>query len=159
MTIEFSLRRRANQSRWAATFWLSLAVIILISSYVSLPIIAGKALNSINQIESASAIADSATAGVEKSSFIHLHIFALIILVLCLAVISFASYLLARTAFIELESAARFSGLADAICIAGDDFERLEIAATLFVPRTKFFPETSKKNLKAFLETVKSTRE
>jgi hypothetical protein len=158
MTIEFSLRRRANQSRWIAIAWLSLATIILIGSYVSLPIIAGKTLISINQIESSSVIVDGASADVEKASFIHLHIFALIILILCLAVISFASYLLARTAFIELDSAARFSGLADAICIAGDDFDRLEIAATLFVPRTKSFPEISEKSLKAFLETVKNTR-
>jgi hypothetical protein len=160
MTIEFSLRRRATQARCFAVLWLSLAIVVLIGSYISLPLIASETLKSLNQIEGSmeSTGPDGNALLTGKVLFIHLHAFALIILILCLSVVSFASYLLARTAFIELESAARFIGLADAICIAGDDFGQLEKAATLLVPRTKYFSELSEKNLKTFLEIVKNVR-
>lgn len=159
MTIEFSLRRRAIKARWLAAMWLSLAVIVLGACYLSFPSMADETLKSVNQLESC--IASSGSGGnaiPEKSTIIQFHVFAIIILVLCLFAVSFASYLLARTAFLELESAARLIGLADAICIAGDDFDKLEKAALLLVPTTKYFPELSKKHLKAFLEIVKSAR-
>src|SRR5258706_3647143 len=154
MTIEFSLRRRATQARCFAAMWLILAIVVLVGSYISLPSIASETLKSVNQIEASmqNVAIDGHPADMGRPPFIHLHIFALIILILCLSVVSFASYLLARAAFIELESAARFIGLADAICIAGDDFGQLEKAATLLVPRAKYFPELSEKNLKTFLE-------
>jgi hypothetical protein len=158
MTIEFSLRRRAVRARWYAVAWLVLAITILIGSYLSLPVIASGTLNSINQIESQSTGVEAGSANLEKLTFVHLHIFALIILILCLAVVSLASYLLARTAFVEFDSAARFTGLADAICISGGDFAQLEIAASLFVPRTKSFPEISEKSLKAFLDAAKDSQ-
>lgn len=160
MTIELSLRRRALQARCFAAMWLILAIIILVGCYISLPSIASETLKSLNQIEGSmeSVGSDGKALVTGNVLFIHLHIFALIILILCLSVVSFASYLLARTAFIELESAARFIGLADAICIAGDNFEQLEKAATLLVPKAKYFPEMSEKNLKTFLEIVKNVR-
>lgn len=157
MTIEFSLRRRATQARYFAIMWLSLAIIILIGSYFSFPSVASKTLESISQIEG-STESDGNTLVAGKAMFFQLHTFALIILILCLSVVSFASYLLARTAFIELETAARFIGLADALCIAGDNFEQLEKAATLLVPRSKYFPEATDKHLNKFLEIVKSVR-
>ncbi|MEJ0089080.1 MAG: hypothetical protein WDM80_04920 [Limisphaerales bacterium] len=160
MTIEFSLRQRAHQARWNAITWLILSVTILIGSYLSLPSIAGRTLNYVNQVESPGAgNFDLASPTSEKATFIHLHTFALIILVLCVAVISLASYLLARTAFIEFDSAARFIGLADAICVSGEDIEDLQAAASLFVPTTKSFPEISEKSLKALLEAAKDTQE
>jgi|SRR6267378_1181667 len=157
MTIEFSLRRRAIQARWFAIMWLSLAIIILVGSYFSFPSVASKTLESISQIEG-STESDGNILVAGKAMFFQLHTFALIILILCLSVVSFASYLLARTAFIELETAARFIGLADALCIAGDNFERLEKAATLLVPRSKYFPEATEKHLNKFLEIVKNVR-
>ena len=157
MTIEFSLRRRARQARCFAIVWLGLAIIILIGSYISFPSIASETLLSVSQIEGSSE-SDGTVLMTGKAMFFQLHTFALIILILCLSVISFASYLLARTAFIELETAARFIGLADALCIAGDDFEQLEKAATLLVPRSKYFPEATEKHLTKFLEIVKSVR-
>jgi hypothetical protein len=159
MTIEFSLRQRAAKARWLATMWLSLAVIVLAACYISFPLIADETLRSVNQLESCIANSGNGSAPTtEKSTIVQFHVFAIIILILCLFAVSFASYLLARTAFIELESAARFIGLADAICIAGDDFDKLQKAATLLVPTSKYFPELSEKNLKSFLEIVKSTR-
>lgn len=161
MSIEFSLRKRATQSRRFAFLYLSLATLILVATYVSLPSIAGKTLQSVNQLEDATRAAVSpgeGTAAIAKASFVHLHVFGLVILILCLSTVSFASYLLARSAFIEIELAARFIGLADALCIAGNDFQQLERAAMLLVPRTKYFPELSEKNLKAFLDIVKGVR-
>lgn len=157
MTIEFSLRRRAIQARYFAIMWLGLAIIVLIGSYISFPSIAGKTLQSVTQIEGSTEL-DGSSLVTGKAMFFQLHTFALIILVLCLSVVSFASYLLARTAFIELETAARFIGLADALCIAGDDFDQLEKAASLLVPRSKYFPEATEKQLNKFLEIVKSVR-
>jgi len=157
MTIEFSLRRRATQARCFAVMWLSLAVIILVGSYVSFPSIATKTLQSVIQIEGSTGN-DVNTLVADRAIFSQLHIFALIILFLCLSVVSFAGYLLARTAFIELEVAARLIGLADAFCIAGEDFEKLEKAVPLLVPRSKYCPELSEKNLKKLIELVKNVR-
>lgn len=161
MTIEFSLRRRATRSRCFAALWLSLAILILVGSYISLPSIASKTLQSVNQIEGSTQNSGSdskETTVTAKNSFVQLHAFALIILTLCLAAVSFASYLLGRSAFIELELAARFNGLADALLIAGNDFGQLEKAVALLVPRTKYFPELSEKNLETFLKIAKSVR-
>jgi hypothetical protein len=140
---------------------MGLAIIILVGSYISLPAIAGKTLQSVNQIEGSppSAGGDGKDTPVGlKNSFAQLHAFALIILALCLVAVSFASYLLGRCAFVELELAARFNGLADALLIAGDNFEQLEKAASLLVPRPKYFPELSEKSLKTFLDIVKNLR-
>jgi hypothetical protein len=160
MTIEFSLRQRATQSRRFAVIYLGLAIVILVVAYVSFPSIAGMTLKSINQIEGSMANmnSDASTMVVAKAPFVSLHIFALIILILCLSAISFASYLLARSAFIEIESAARFNGLADALCIAGGDLKQFEIATAALVPRSKYFPELSEKNLKNLLDVVKTVR-
>jgi hypothetical protein len=49
-------------------------------------------------------------------------------LTLALLAIRSACFLLGRTAFVEIELAARFLGLAAAICIAGDNLDHLEKA-------------------------------
>ena len=161
MTIEFSLRRRATQSRLFAVVYLSLAVIILVGSYFSLPTVAGKTLQSVNQIEESRTTSISPGGSViaaGNDSIIHLHIFALIILILCISAVAFASYLLARSALIEVDLAIRFTGIADALCIAGNDFGQLEKAVVLLVPTSKYFSELQEKHLKTCLEIVKNVR-
>jgi len=51
------------------------------------------------------------------------------------AAIGFACYLLSRSALIELGTAARLSGLADALCISGDEIKQFEKAAAVLVPK------------------------
>lgn len=150
MTIEFSLRQRAKRSRFFACAYLCLAVVILIGGFLSLPFIAEKTLRSITQMES---VASNASGDGNT-----LHIFALIILIVCLLVISFAGFLLARGAMIEMESSVRFNGIADALCLAGDDLQQFEVATAVLVPKTKYFPEFSEKNLKVLLELLKTAR-
>ncbi len=55
-------------------------------------------------------------------------------------VVSFACFLLGRMAFVEVELAARFSGLADALCVAGNDFEQLKKATNLLFHKLNTFP-------------------
>src|SRR5882762_9187138 len=131
MTIEFSLRRRAIQARYLAILWLSLASIILVATYVTLPVIADRTLRSISKIEIQATETKASTAAHEAvpKTFTYVQFYALGTLALGLFAISFACFLLGRSAFIEIELAARFSGFADALCIAGDNFEQLEKAA------------------------------
>ena len=51
-----------------------------------------------------------------------------------MAAIGFASYLLSRAAMFEVALAARFSGLADALCLAGNEIKRLEEIAPFVIP-------------------------
>ena len=92
----------------------------------------------------------------------HVHSFALGTLVRwTLCTILFACFLLGRSAFFEIELAARFNGLADALCIAGSDFGQLEKAANLLVPKTKYFsvPKLfSAKDLSALADVIKQAR-
>jgi hypothetical protein len=62
-------------------------------------------------------------------------VFTLTILGLGVFADSFGCYFLNRTARIELESAARFTGLVYALCIAGSDFAQFEKAANSSYPR------------------------
>ena len=83
------------------------------------------------------------------------------IAVLGLFAIAFACFLLGRIAFIEIELAARFNGLADAMCIAVNDFGQLEKALTLLVPKAKYLsvPEMiSPKNLSSLADVIKQAR-
>lgn len=156
MTIEFSLRRRAAQSRCFAAVWLSLSVIILVGTYISLPLVANKTLSSIVQIEGRSSETNS--GGPVDA---HVQFLAIATLVLAVFAISFACFLLCRSAFVEIELAARFNGLADALCIAGNDFGQLEKAANLLVPKAKYrsVPEIfSAKDLSLLVDFLKETR-
>jgi hypothetical protein len=146
MTIEFSLRRRAVRSRYMAILWLSLATLILIGTYISLPVIASSTITTFRNIQPT---ADNKPP--------HIELYALGVVTLALLAIGFACFLLGRTAFVEIELAARFAGLADAVCIAGDSFDQLEKAANLLVPGTKYLsvPEIfSTKDLGSVLKEV-----
>ncbi|MCX5632835.1 MAG: hypothetical protein NTW93_04050 [Phycisphaerae bacterium] len=156
MTIEFSLRRRATRSRYLAALWLSLSVIILIGTYISLPLVVNKTLSSIIQIE-------GQTSGINSSVTVDAHVqfLAIATLVLGLFAISFACFLLSRSAFVEIELAARFNGLADALCIAGNDFGQLEKVANLLMPKAKYLsvPEIfSTKTLSSVANVIKEAR-
>src|SRR5437899_6808224 len=128
MTIELSLRRRAIHARCLAGLWLTAAILILVGTYISLPLLVRKTLSAIVEIT-------GSTQGANTNST---HIVILSTLIAALSVVSFACYLLCRSAFVEIELAARFSGLADALCIVGSDFEQLEKAVAIFVPKAKY---------------------
>jgi hypothetical protein len=79
-------------------------------------------------------------------------LFALAALFVC-----YGTYLLGRSAMLELERSAFFNGLADAVCIAGDDFVQLEKAVALFVPRSRHVRQSdilSMKEVKALLQVL-----
>jgi hypothetical protein len=88
-------------------------------------------------------------------------LYTIITVGLGLFAVSFACFLLGRSAFVEIEMAARFTGFADALCIAGDDFDRLERVANLLMPSAKYLsvPEIfSTKDLKSVAEIAKQLR-
>jgi hypothetical protein len=162
MTIEFSLRRRAKRARFMAILWLSLAATILVGAYVSLALIANGTLRTIHAVEvdSSGVKANPSQPGAESKSP-HVEIYAIGVLALGLSAICFACFLLGRTAFVEIELAARFVGFADALCIAGENFEQLEKAVNLLVPGTKYLsvPEIfSIKDLGSVVDVVKELR-
>jgi hypothetical protein len=124
MTLEFSLRRRAVRSRYMAILWLTLATTILVGTYVSLPLIASRTITTFRNIELQPSGVRAVQPTADNKTAPHIELYALGVLTLALLAISFACFLLGRTAFVEIELAARFAGLADAVCIAGDSFAR-----------------------------------
>lgn len=148
MTIELSLRRRAAKARLLAMLWLGLAVAILVCTYCSLPAVAGLTVNAISNIQT-NIIYDGSLghrngASLETKSFDDLNIFAFTTLVLGVAAISFACYLLGKFAIIELESAERLRAVADALCVSGNDFEQLAKAVSLLAPKSQTGSSDSK---------------
>lgn len=161
MTIEFSLRRRANRSRYMAALWLALATSILIGTFISLPIIANNTLNAVKTFETQQSGAKATSQPPLESNAARVEVYAVSVLVLGLLPVGFACFLLGRSAFVEIELAARFSGFADALCIAGENLDQLEKATNLLVPRTKFLSTPkifSPKDLKPFIELLNETR-
>jgi len=161
MTIEFSLRRRAKRARYMAAFWLTLATLILVGTYISLPLIANSTIGTIYSIENEpfGSGVSSQPAGGNKAT--HIELYSLGVLALALLAVCFACFLLGRTAFVEIELAARFAALADALCLAGDNFDQLEKAANLLLPGTKYLsvPEIfSTKDLGSVVEVLKELR-
>jgi hypothetical protein len=142
MTIEFSLRRRATHARCLAILWLSLATTILVGTYISLPLVAGKTLNSVNKIELQFLRTNNnpTLEVLDARSSIHAQLYTVGTMFLGMFAISFACFLLARGALAEMELAARFCGFADALCIAGDDFDQLEKLTNLLIPSAKYLP-------------------
>src|SRR5208337_2876324 len=132
MTLEFSLRRRARLSRYMAAGWLTLATTILVGTYLSLPLVANRALHSAHSAE----IESPASKQPAQPETQHTELYAVGVLALSLLAVCFACFLLGRAAFVEIELSARFSAFADALCIAGDDFARLEKAASMMLPGT-----------------------
>jgi len=145
-----------------AVIWLALAVLILVGTYVSLPLIANNTLHAVHSTEmessgSKTSAAQPAVAGQPS----HFEPYAVGVLALSLLAVCFACFLLGRAAFVEVELAARFVGLADALCIAGDSIDQLEKAANLLVPGTKYLsvPEVfSLKDLSSVAEVLRELR-
>lgn len=155
MTIELSLRRRAAQSRCLSILWLGLAVVILIGTYISIPAIAGKTLAVVNA--NLKVNGEGITSPIEDPAFYC----ATGMLIFGLAAVSFACILLGRGAMYELESAARLSGLADTLCVVDGNWDNLEKAAALLVPRGRYFTVPgilSKKDYAPFVEVLKLMR-
>jgi hypothetical protein len=158
MTLEFSLRRRAQRARYMAVFWLALATLILVGTYISLPLVANKTLTAIHTVEMESRTAATPTVDVKPP---HVELYAIGVLALSLFTVSFACFLLGRTAFVEIELAARSAAFADALCLAGDNFDQLEKAANLLLPGTKYLsvPEIfSVKDLGPLVDVLKELR-
>jgi hypothetical protein len=164
MTIELSLRKRALQARGVSIIFLSTAVLLLLSTYISLPFIADKTLDSINAFElhtvQSGSIAKDESSGIRKS-FSGIHVFALTTMVLGVSAISLGCYLLGKGAFMEMERAGRLCGIADALCISGDSLEQFEKAVTLLVPKGEFHTMKelfSADDLKSLAEILKPLR-
>jgi hypothetical protein len=128
MTIEFSLRRRANQSRYLAVLFVTVAVLILVGTYISLPLIVSRSLGSV-----AATINTNGNTTASISGGLALYC-GLGIILFGVTGIAFACYLLARSAFAELELSARATSIADALCISGGSFESLEKAINVLLP-------------------------
>jgi hypothetical protein len=162
MTIEFSLRRRAKRARYMAILWLTSATLILVGTYVSLPPIANSTLTAMHQMQMVSS--NSKEAKAESTVNVrapNIELYAIGVLALSVLVICFACFLLGRTAFVEIELAARFVACADALCLAGGDFDQFEKAINLLSPGTKYLsvPEIfSVKDLSSIVDVVKELR-
>jgi hypothetical protein len=139
-----------------AVIWIGLSVLILIGTYISFPLIADITLKHIIQFEGL-----LSGTNLDMSISTNTYLYAIATLILEVFAIAFASFILGRSALIEIEIANRFYGLADALCIAGRDFGQLEKAIQLFVPKAKYIsvPELiSSKNISALLDIVKETK-
>jgi len=162
MTLEFSLRRRAKRARYMAAFWLTLATLILVGTYVSLPLIATSTFRAVHTMEMEPlASGNSAALAAVEAKPPHIELYAIGVLVLSLLAICFACFLLGRSAFVEIELSARFVAFADALCLAGDNFDQLEKAVNLLLPGTKYLsvPEIfSTKDLSSVMEAVRELR-
>ncbi len=160
MTIELSLRRRAAQARYFAAIWLLLATSILVGVYFSLPSIADRTLHALSRAELGipDAKGNIGTTAQDLKASSSSQLYGVVALALAFGGVAFACFLLGRAAFVEMELAARFGGLADSLCIAGEDFDRLEKTASLLMPSTKYLsvPEMfSTKDFQPVVEILK----
>jgi hypothetical protein len=71
----------------------------------------------------------------------HIQVYTVGTLALGLLVVSFACFLLGRSALVEIELAARFNAFADALCISGGDVVLLEKFANILMPNTKYLSD------------------
>ena len=97
----------------------------------------------------------------EKATFTHVEVFVLVTLALGFSGITFVGFLLGRASLFEMALAARLGGLADALCITGNDIDELEKAASIVVPKAKHLsiPEIlSAKDIKELAETLKPAK-
>ncbi len=93
MTIEFSLRRRATRARYMAFGWLTLATLILVGTYISLPLIADSTMAAIHTIVTESPARASTTVSVAESNAPHVELYSIGLLALSLLAVLFASFL------------------------------------------------------------------
>jgi hypothetical protein len=160
MTIEFSLRLRAKRARYMAVFWLTLATLILVGTYISLPLVANKTLSAVHT-DAESSGSDTPTTHSADVRTPRVELYTIGVLALSLLAVCFACFLLGRAAFVEVELAARFAAFADALCLAGENFDQLEKAANLLLPGTKYLsvPEIfSTKDLDSLTDFLKALR-
>jgi hypothetical protein len=158
MTIELSLRRRAVRARCFAALWLVAAIALLAGTFLMLPSVANNLLLSVIKIDGPPSRFDPTPtkadpmatkpdptspkkdAAAKESTpeqnkpVVTSHVFTLTVLGFGVAAIGFAAYLLSRAAMFEAASAARLSGTADALCLAGSKIEDLEKLAPIFAP-------------------------
>jgi hypothetical protein len=154
VTIEASLRKRAKQLHLTACLLLLSAVVILLGTYSSLPYFTGLALKSIREAMLASI---SPTSSLEQMVFS----FAIGAVILAFAAIIYSCTLLGRGAYVAIELATQASGLADALCIAGDNLVQLEKYVALLVPATKHFSPAelvSGKDVETLIELLKKLK-
>jgi hypothetical protein len=144
-----------------AAFWLTFATIILMGTYFSLPLIASRVFGATHAIVVQASAGPITTQPTVDSKNSHIEFYAIGVLTLSLLAVGFASFLLGRAAFVEIELSARFAAFADALCVSGDSFERLEKAANLMLPGTKYLsvPEIfSTKDLDSLVEVIKAVK-
>lgn len=127
MKIETHLRKRARWSRVSFCFWMASSAGFLLLVFLKAPQITDSTIR----------------ATLYAADQWHFHgkhfdpqLVCLSALAIGLVSACMASYLLARTGLIELERSMLYSGLADALCIAGSSMAELEKAVAIFVPRT-----------------------
>jgi hypothetical protein len=163
MTIELSLRRRASRARYMAILWLSIATLLLVFTYLTLPFVTQQIVSSIG----GSGVGSSGLKDVvenekkEVKAGPGLQIYTVVIVGLGTGAILFACFLMGRAAFVEIELGARFSGFADALCISGNNFEQLEKAANILMPEAKYLsvPEIfSAKDMQSLVEVLKQLK-
>jgi hypothetical protein len=134
MTLEYSLRRRSVHARVMAFVWLSLACLVLGAAAGSLPWLAQKTWENALAVEiSPLNVKSDLPAG--PASGEQRPIVWSVLIALEMSLLGSACYVFARAGFSEVDLAARYNGLADALCVAGDDLGRLEQAAAILVPK------------------------
>lgn len=153
--LESSLRSRASRAKYSSAVCLSLSVVTLIFAYISLPWFIDKALFSIVSFE-----IDVSTVTIATSNDLYIRVFSIAVLFVGIAAIAFACYLLSRFAFIQLELSVRFNGLADALCICGNDLALFDKASIIFAPKTKYVSDvfTSKYITQIASEVLKQAK-
>lgn len=152
MTIEFSLRRRATRARLLGALWLTCAVLIMIGSFLCLPMVLGDTLAALDgNLQETGNVRQTASDASSLYSAVS------IVMAGLLAVI-YSCYLLGRSASAEMQYAWRSNALADALCIAGEKLDDFEKTANLLTSLTRLpgiVDDLSKKDRAAILELVK----
>jgi len=146
-----------------AILWLSIATLLLVFTYLTLPFVTQQIVSSVG----GSGVSSSGLKEVgenekkEVKAAPSLQIYTVIIVALGTSAILFACFLMGRAAFVEIELGARFNGFADALCISGNDFERLQKTANILMPEAKYLsvPEIfSAKDLQSLVEMLKQLK-
>ncbi len=144
-----------------AAFWLTVTTLILVGTYLSLPFVANETLSALRGNVGPSELKTSTTRPTDDPRSPHTEPYTIGVLALGLFAVCFACFLLGRAAFVEIELAARFAAFADALCLAGENFDQLEKAASLMLPGSKYLsvPEIfSTKDLDSIAEVLKTLR-
>ena len=125
MTIERALRTRAKQARRTALVCSCAAISILIAVYGLMPAFIERTFDAIVRI--------SETIKLPVGGALNVQSMTIITIGMGVSLAALASYLLAKAASSEKGFATRCSGLADALCLAGNDLVALEKVAPLFL--------------------------